>query len=189
MSLPVLCAAAVIIRIKDAGPIFFTQDRIGFGRKRFRFYKLRTMRPEKDALGRLLSDAERIRPWGAFLRKTSLDELPQLWLVIIGRMSLVGPRPLLIRYQPYFNEMEKTRFDVLPGITGLAQVNGRNTASWDKRLAYDIEYVRKWSFFLDIKILLKTILNVILSRGIVVDANEVMQDLDIERADHRDFKI
>lgn len=181
LSLPILCVAVVYIWIKDPGPIFFVQERIGLGGKCFKLYKLRTMNLEKDSHGRLLPDRNRIGPSGALLRKMSLDELPQLLQVILGKMSMVGPRPLLIRYQPYFYEIEKIRFNVLPGITGLAQINGRNTASWDKRLAYDVEYVKKWSFLSDIKILAKTILNVIVSKGVVVDANTIMMDLDIER--------
>lgn len=179
--LPLLSLASAFIYFTELGPVFFVQDRLGLDGRLFRFCKLRTMSQDRDENGNLLPDRLRIKPWGAFLRRTSLDELPQLWLVISGKMSLVGPRPLLPRYWAYFTEKEKLRFKVLPGITGLAQINGRNTASWNKRLAYDIEYVKGWSIFLDVKIMIRTVLNVVYSRGIVVDANEIMDDLDTER--------
>jgi lipopolysaccharide/colanic/teichoic acid biosynthesis glycosyltransferase len=141
------------------------------------------MNEKKDSSGNLLSDAQRLTKIGRFVRKTSLDEIPQLLNVIKGDMSLVGPRPLLIRYQPYFREDERLRFTVRPGITGLAQVSGRNTVRWDDRLALDVEYVKRMSFMFDLKILCLTVANVFAAKNIVVDPESIMQNLDDERRD------
>lgn len=181
LTLPLMALAAAFVFWNDPGPVFFIQERIGYRGRIFSFVKLRTMTRERSISGELLPESARIKPWGAFLRRTSLDELPQLGLVILGKMSLVGPRPLLVRYAPFFAYEERQRFRVLPGITGLAQVNGRNTTSWGRRFAYDMEYVANWSVALDMRILFKTVLNVVLSKGIVMDVNKVMEDLDIER--------
>lgn len=136
------------------------------------------MTNDKDESGKLLPDADRLNKWGNFLRKSSLDEIPQLLNVIKGEMSIVGPRPLFVRYLPYYTAREKKRHNVLPGITGLAQTNGRNTISWDLKLQLDAEYVENTSFVNDIKILWKTVLNVIRSKDVVVDTYSVEPDLD-----------
>lgn len=139
------------------------------------------MNDKKDPDGNLLSDAERLTPIGSFVRKTSLDEIPQLINILKGDMSLIGPRPLLSKYLPYYTEEEMKRHDVRPGITGLAQVNGRNTASWDIRLQMDVDYVNNLSFGLDIKIFLLTAIKVFKSEDIVIDPRSIMLDLDEER--------
>ena len=152
---------------------FFVQERPGKDERLFKVIKFKTMTDERDSDGNLLPDADRLTKIGRIIRSLSLDELPQLINVLKGDMSLVGPRPLLAEYLPYYNQREKLRHKVTPGITGLAQVSGRNFINWDKRLALDVEYVEKMSFKLDIKILFKTFLDVILSRNISVNTNEV----------------
>ena len=139
------------------------------------------MNDKKDANGKLLSDGERLTKVGAFVRKTSLDELPQLFNVLIGQMSFIGPRPLLIKYLPFYTEIEKKRHSIRPGITGLAQVNGRNNLDWDNRIALDVKYVENLSFFEDVTIVIKTIKNIITSKDIVVDPRSIMLDLDEQR--------
>jgi len=183
--LPIMAVMSLCIFIMDTGPVLFCQERIGLGGKLFRFVKFRTMNQKKDELGNLLPDGDRITIIGSLLRKYSLDELPQLWLVICGKMSMVGPRPLLPRYFNFFNENETVRFSVLPGITGLAQICGRNLVSWDERLSCDIEYVNEWSFVMDLLIIKKSILNVIKSKDVAIDANQIMEDLDVERSKSR----
>jgi lipopolysaccharide/colanic/teichoic acid biosynthesis glycosyltransferase len=140
------------------------------------------MRDAADAQGVPLPDGERLNWLGTFLRETSLDELPELWNVLRGDMSLVGPRPLLMRYQPFYSEEERIRFTVRPGITGWAQVNGRNEASWDDRLANDVWYVRNRSLLLDVKILLRTVVRVVKREQVIADARSIMLNLDEERA-------
>ena len=179
--LPVFLLVFVILLIANNGTPFFIQSRPGLHEKIFKVIKFKTMNDKKDKSGNLLPDAKRLTAAGKFIRKTSLDEIPQLINVIKGEMSLVGPRPLLIRYLPYFKEEEKLRFSVTPGITGLAQISGRNMLNWDKRLALDIEYVKNQSFILDYKIILKTIYNVFTSKNIVIDPESIMQNLDDER--------
>src|SRR5690606_31873546 len=143
--------------VANNGRPFFLQPRPGKGGEVFKIIKFKTMNDKKDADGNLLSDAERLTPIGAFIRKTSLDEIPQLINVLKGDMSLIGPRPLLVQYLPLYNEFQKRRHEVRPGMTGWAQVNGRNTISWDKKFEYDVWYVDHLSFLLDMKILLLTI--------------------------------
>lgn len=172
---------AVVIRKKLGSPILFRQTRPGKQGQPFEIVKFRTMTDERDADGVLLADAARITPFGAKLRATSLDELPELWNVVKGNMSLVGPRPLLMRYTEYFSAAERLRFLVRPGITGWAQVNGRNTSTWDLRLGMDTWYVRNRSTLLDIKILCATLARVVRRSGVVVDAESVMLNLDDER--------
>lgn len=172
---------AVVIRKKLGSPILFRQTRPGKQGQPFEIVKFRTMTDERDADGVLLADAARITPFGAKLRATSLDELPELWNVVKGNMSLVGPRPLLMRYTEYFSADERLRFLVRPGITGWAQVNGRNTSTWDLRLGMDMWYVRNRSTLLDIKILCATLARVVRRSGVVVDAESVMLNLDDER--------
>ena len=172
---------AVVIRKKLGSPILFRQTRPGKQGQPFEIVKFRTMTDERDADGVLLADAARITPFGAKLRATSLDELPELWNVVKGNMSLVGPRPLLMRYTEYFSAAERLRFLVRPGITGWAQVNGRNTSTWDLRLGMDTWYVRNRSTLLDIEILCATLARVVRRSGVVVDAESVMLNLDDER--------
>ena len=151
----------ILVRRKLGGPVIFRQKRPGLNEKIFNMYKFRTMTDEKDKEGNLLSDKDRLTKFGKFLRSTSLDEIPELWNVIKGEMSLVGPRPLLVSYLAKYNEYEKRRHEVRPGITGFAQVNGRNNTTWEDRFKNDIYYVENISFLLDIKIIIKTFLKVI----------------------------
>ena len=151
----------ILVRRKLGGPVIFRQKRPGLNEKIFTMYKFRTMTDEKDKEGNLLSDKDRLTKFGKFLRSTSLDEIPELWNVIKGEMSLVGPRPLLVSYLAKYNEYEKRRHEVRPGITGFAQVNGRNNTTWEERFKNDIYYVENISFLLDIKIIIKTFLKVI----------------------------
>ncbi len=181
---PVMAFVALAIRLMIGGPVLFRQIRPGYRANPFTLYKFRTMREAYDDDGALRPDVERLTPLGRFLRKTSLDELPQLWNVLRGELSLVGPRPLLTRYLPYFTERERLRQTVRPGITGWAQVRGRNAASWDQRLSDDVWYVENWSLLLDLKILLMTLRAVVHRSGIVVDPRSTMLDLDEERAAH-----
>lgn len=154
---PILLLAAIAIKVSSPGPVFFRQDRPGKHEKVFRLYKFRTMAvaPEEGEDG--LSDAERLTPVGEMLRKTSIDELPQLINIIKQEMSFIGPRPLLVRYLPFYTETERLRHSVRPGISGWAQVNGRNTLNWEEKFKYDVEYVEKISLAFDFKILLLTL--------------------------------
>ena len=163
---PIMIITALIIYFKMGRPIVFTQDRPGYKGKIFKIYKFRTMTNEKDENGELLPDEKRLKGIGKVIRSLSLDELPQLFNVLKGDMSFVGPRPLLVEYLELYNEEQKKRHDVLPGITGLAQVNGRNAISWEQKFKYDIEYVKKQSFLFDLKILFLTALKVIKKEGI-----------------------
>jgi lipopolysaccharide/colanic/teichoic acid biosynthesis glycosyltransferase len=163
---PVLATAALGVRATMGKPVFFSQVRPGLGGKPFRIYKMRTMTDERDERGELLPDAQRLTTFGKFLRSTSIDELPQLWNVLRGELSLVGPRPLLMEYLPLYSSEQARRHDVLPGITGWAQIHGRNAISWSERLALDVWYVDHWSFGLDVRILAKTALTVLRRDGI-----------------------
>ncbi|MEE6289258.1 sugar transferase [Georgenia sp. MJ173] len=180
---PVLIAICFTLRITQNSAAIFTQERHGLDGQPFKLYKFRTMKDIVDAQGRPLPDELRITRSGAFLRRTSLDELPELFNVLIGNMSIVGPRPLLPRYTPYFTAAERIRFNTRPGITGLAQINGRNAASWDERLALDIEYVANWSHPADAKIVLRTIKAVLTQAGVETLPTATMRDLDVERAE------
>lgn len=159
---------------------FFYQPRPGLNEKVFKIIKFKTMNSKRDIKGNLLPDEERLTKWGDFLRKTSLDEIPQLLNVIKGDMNLVGPRPLRVRYLPYYTEIEKLRHTVKPGITGLAQVSGRNSLSWDEKLAIDVEYVQLMSFFTDFKIILKTFTKLFKKSDIDIDTT-VNNALDVYR--------
>jgi undecaprenyl phosphate N,N'-diacetylbacillosamine 1-phosphate transferase len=159
---------------KGAGALFF-QERPGKDEKIFKVIKFKTMTDERDASGKLLPDAERLTKVGRFVRSTSLDEIPQLINVIKGDMSLIGPRPLLVQYLPLYNEYQKRRHEVRPGITGWAQVNGRNAISWDKKFEYDIWYVDNISFCLDIKVFIRTIQKVFKREGINSDTSSTME--------------
>ena len=172
---PVLAVTAILVRVKLGTPVLFRQDRPGkrepeTGTERiFRLCKFRTMTDERDADGELLPDSERLTPFGAWLRQTSIDELPELFNILKGDMSLVGPRPLLVQYLPYYTERERHRHDVRPGLTGLAQVNGRNYVGWDERLAYDAEYVEHITFAGDMQILKQTVKKVLLREDVAAD--------------------
>ena len=181
VSSPVLATAAAVVRLRLGGPVLYRQERPGMDGQLFRIVKLRTMTDERGPDGHLLPDADRLTPLGVALRRSSIDELPELWNVLRGDMSLVGPRPLLPRYTPYLRGDEALRLSVRPGITGWAQVNGRNDSPWDVRLAHDVWYVRNWSFRLDLQILLRTVSGVLTSRGVVADAESVLANLDDER--------
>lgn len=154
---PVFLIVALLVRIKLGSPVIFKQQRPGLNEKIFTMYKFRTMTDAKDSNGELLPDKDRLTKFGNLLRATSLDELPELFNILKGDMSIVGPRPLAVKYLPFYNETERKRHNVRPGLTGLAQINGRNTAIWEKRFQYDIEYVDNISFLLDLKIIFKTI--------------------------------
>lgn len=180
LALPI-AILAILVHVKLGSPVVFRQHRPGRGGERFAMFKFRTMTDARGPDGELLSDAERLTPFGRTLRATSLDELPELWNVVRGEMSLVGPRPLLERYTPFFTEAERARFGVRPGITGWAQVNGRNDLRWDDRLARDVEYVENLAFPLDVKILLSTLKKVFVRDGVQVDPGTTMLDLDEER--------
>ena len=158
---PVLAAVAVLVRLKLGSPILFRQQRPGLRARPFMMMKFRTMTDARDASGELLPDAERLPPFGQFLRSTSLDELPELINVLKGEMSLVGPRPLLMRYLDRYTPEQMNRHEVPPGITGWAQVNGRNAISWEKKFELDVWYVEHCSFWLDIKVLWMTVLKVV----------------------------
>lgn len=172
--LPVLVVVALLVRIKLGSPILFRQARPGLGCRPFMMYKFRSMTNQMDAQGRLLPDAERLPPFGKFLRSTSLDELPELWNVLTGDMSLVGPRPLLIEYLPLYSPQQIRRHDVMPGITGLAQVSGRNALSWGGKFALDLWYAENQSVWLDIKILILTLRKIVARSGISAEGEATM---------------
>lgn len=180
---PLLALLWVLVRVKLGSPVLFRQQRPGRFGVPFNICKMRTMTNERDAKGELLPDSVRLTRFGKFLRRTSLDELPELWNVLCGDMSLVGPRPLLMRYYRFFTEPEKVRFFVRPGITGLAQVSGRNDLSWDYRIGLDLDYVGSCSFALDIRILFLTLWRVFQRDGVQIDPGAVMLDFDEERKD------
>lgn len=176
----------IIAQLSTHGlPILFIQERVGKAEKIFRLYKFRTMTNSKDSYNRLLPDSKRLTPFGKFLRKSSLDELPSFINVIKGEMSLIGPRPLLTEYLPYYSETEKKRHNVLPGISGLAQVNGRNFLNWDDRLKLDVYYVENISFKMDVQIFGETILKILLRKDISADSSEVEPSLIDHRKNHK----
>lgn len=170
---PLLLVIATLVRVKLGSPILFKQDRPGKNEKIFKLYKFRTMTDEKDDNGNLLPDSVRLTRFGSFLRSASLDELPELFNIAKGDMSLIGPRPLLPRYLPAFTEVEKHRHDVRPGLSGLAQVSGRNFVQWDKRLALDVEYVERITFLNDTKIVCKTIKKVLKHDDVAINTEEI----------------
>ena len=163
---------AILVRVKLGSPVLFKQDRPGLNEKIFKMCKFRTMTDEKDKDGNLLPDAERLTKFGKFLRSTSLDEIPELWNVLKGEMSLVGPRPLLVDYLGYYTDEENKRHNVKPGITGWAQINGRNALSWEEKFKFDNEYVNNIGFFFDLKIVFLTIKKVIKKEDISDFKNE-----------------
>lgn len=178
---PVMGITAILIHKKLGSPIIFTQNRPGKDEKIFKLYKFRTMTDARDENGNLLPDSDRLTKFGAFLRSTSLDELPELFNIVKGDMAIIGPRPLLVQYLPYYTEEEKHRHDVRPGLSGLAQVNGRNLVKWDQRLAFDIEYVKKITFIGDLRIVFKTAKKVFAREDIAVNTDTVETYLDKER--------
>ena len=173
--LPVIIVVAVLIRFKLGSPILFTQDRPGLNGRIFKMMKFRSMLDAKDKQGNLLPDNERMTKFGAFLRSTSLDELPGLFNVLKGDMSLVGPRPLLVQYLPLYSSEQARRHNVRPGITGWAQVNGRNAISWDQKFKLDVWYVDNQSLLLDFKILLLTVKKVFVREGISADGHVTIE--------------
>jgi len=175
---PVLLILAILIRLKLGSPVIFTQKRAGKEGKPFTIYKFRTMTNARDAKGKLLPNAQRKTKFGNILRSTSLDELPELWNVLRGNMSLVGPRPLLLEYLPYYNPEQNKRHDVLPGITGWAQINGRNALNWEEKFALDVWYVKHQSLLLDIKILFKTVVKVFQQKNINHGKGQFMPRFD-----------
>ena len=170
---PVFLILAILVRTKLGSPVIFHQERPGYREQIFTLCKFRTMTDERDENGELLPDACRLTPFGSFLRKTSLDELPELWNIFKGDMSLIGPRPLLVGYLPYYTGRERLRHTVRPGLTGLSQVSGRNFLSWDERLAKDVEYVEHLSFLMDVKVFFQTISVVFRSDDVSVDSEAV----------------
>ncbi len=174
---PVLLTVAVLVRVKLGSPVIFHQERPGLREKIFTLCKFRTMTDERDENGELLPDSVRLTSFGSFLRKSSLDELPELWNIFKGDMSLIGPRPLLVSYLPWYTEREKLRHTVRPGLTGLAQVSGRNFIEWDKRLEKDVEYVEQLSFWMDLKVLVKTIQVILAKDDVAVDTDAVEGNL------------
>jgi sugar transferase EpsL len=178
---PVIVIVYLLAKIYLGTPVVFLQERPGRNGQPFYLYKFRTMTDQRDILGNLLPDEYRLTPFGRTLRKLSIDEIPQLINVLKGDMSLIGPRPLLMRYYPYFTEREQLRHTVRPGITGLAQVSGRNNLGWNDRLELDVQYVENWSFKLDMEILIKTIIKVIKKDGIIEAPGTAMLNLDDER--------
>ncbi|MDF0727055.1 sugar transferase [Cytobacillus sp. S13-E01] len=187
---PVLLIVAILVRIKLGSPVLFKQNRPGLNEQIFMMYKFRTMTDERDEYGgELLSDSVRLTNFGKFLRSTSLDELPGLFNILKGDMSIIGPRPLLVRYLPYYREEERLRSKVRPGITGLAQVSGRNALTWDERFQTDVNYVNNLSFILDVKILINTILVVFQRKDILVGSEHIMKDLDVERKDEFNYGL
>ena len=163
----------ILVRIKLGSPVLFCQERPGYNEKIFKLYKFRTMTDKRDEKGNLLPDSERLTKFGSMLRSTSLDEFPEMFNILKGDMSLIGPRPLLVEYLPYYTEEERLRHSVRPGLTGLAQVSGRNYLAWDKRLAKDVEYVNHISFIMDVRIIIKTIMVVFKKEDVSVDTNVV----------------
>lgn len=166
---PVLLVTAILVRVKLGSPVIFCQERPGKDEKIFKLHKFRSMSDARDENGELLPDKKRLGKFGRTLRATSLDELPELWDIFRGKMSIVGPRPLLVEYLPYYTEEERHRHDVRPGLTGLAQINGRNTLTWEQKFAYDLEYVQHVSFITDLSILLGTVGKVLSRSGVQVN--------------------
>jgi len=173
---PVFLIVSLLVRHFLGSPIFFKQERVGLNEKVFVIYKFRTMTNERNASGELIPDQLRLTKFGRWLRSTSLDELPELFNILKGDMSVVGPRPLLVRYLPLYNERQKRRHEVRPGLTGLAQINGRNAIGWDERLELDVQYVDGISFINDFKIIMQTFVKVFTREGINQSGDVTMED-------------
>ena len=183
---PVYLIVWILVRVKLGKPALFTQERPGKNGKIFKLYKFRSMTDERDEKGELLPDEVRLTAFGEKLRGTSLDELPELFNILKGDMSLIGPRPLLVGYLPYYTKREQLRHSVRPGLTGLAQVSGRNFIAWDDRLAKDVEYVENLSLLLDLKILLRTVMVVFKKENVAVETDSVEEYLWDERKRRED---
>ena len=179
---PILLIIAILVRINLGSPIIFKQERPGKNEKVFTLYKFRTMTDKKDENGKLLPDSERRTKFGDFLRSTSMDELPELVNILVGSMSIIGPRPLLVEYLSYYTEEEHHRHDVRPGLTGWAQANGRNLVNWDDRFKMDLEYVNNLTFLMDIKIIFKTVKIVLKREGIRQEGQATMGSLNEYRS-------
>lgn len=175
---PLMIIIGILVRIKLGRPVIFKQKRPGKNEKIFTLYKFRTMTDEKDEQGNLLADEKRLTKFGKFLRSTSLDELPELWNILKGEMAIVGPRPLLVEYLPLYNEEQKHRHDIKPGLTGLAQISGRNAIQWEEKFKEDIEYVNNITFIQDTKIILKTFIKVFKKDGINQEGNATMKKFE-----------
>ncbi len=183
---PILLVLVVLVRVKLGSPVLFHQERPGRHEKIFKLYKFRSMTDERDAQGNLLPDEERLTKFGKLLRSTSLDELPELFNILKGDMSLIGPRPLLVRYLPYYTDEERRRHDVRPGLTGLAQVNGRNALGWEDRFRYDLYYVDHLNFLLDARIIVMTAGKVLKRSGTLSGADQTVADFDVYRKEQRE---
>lgn len=173
---PVLFVTVVLVRVKLGSPVMFCQERPGKDEKIFKLHKFRTMTDARDGNGNLLPDKDRLTAFGKALRSTSLDELPELLDIFLGKMSIVGPRPLLVKYLPLYNDEQHRRHDVRPGLTGWAQVHGRNLTSWNERFRYDVDYVEHISFAMDVKIVLMTVRCVLAREGISAEGNATMEE-------------
>ncbi|MCD8096635.1 MAG: sugar transferase [Lachnospiraceae bacterium] len=173
---PVMGVTALLVAMKLGRPVLFTQKRPGYKERIFRMYKFRSMTDERDEKGELLPDEARLTPFGEKLRSTSLDELPELLNILKGDMSLVGPRPLLVQYLPLYNKRQHRRHDVKPGVTGLAQVRGRNSITWEQKFEYDVQYVENLSFKEDVRILFETVFKVLRREGINSENSATMED-------------
>lgn len=178
---PILLILWILVRMRLGSPVLFHQERPGRHEKIFKLYKFRSMTDERDDQGNLLPDEVRLTKFGKILRSTSLDELPELFNILKGDMSLIGPRPLLVRYLPYYTDEERHRHDVRPGLTGLAQVNGRNALGWEDRFRYDLYYVEHLSFLLDLKIIGMTAGKVLKRSGTLSGADQTVADFDVYR--------
>ncbi|MBD7984588.1 sugar transferase [Sporosarcina sp. Sa2YVA2] len=172
---PILLIVAIIVRVKLGGPVLFKQERPGLNEKIFMMYKFRSMTDQRDANGELLPDSVRLTKFGRILRSTSLDELPGLFNILKGDMSIVGPRPLLVQYLPLYNDHQKRRHEVRPGLSGLAQVSGRNAISWEDKFSFDVEYVEKISFIGDWRIIFLTIKKIFIREGINSETAATME--------------
>lgn len=183
---PLLLLLWVLVRSRLGKPALFTQQRPGKNEKIFKLYKFRSMTDERDDKGELLPDEVRLTSFGKLLRASSLDELPELFNILKGDMSLIGPRPLLVRYLPYYTSQERHRHDVRPGLTGLAQVNGRNALGWEERFAFDLEYVNRLTLGMDLKIIGMTVGKVLKRSGTLSGAEQTVTDFDVYRKGDRD---
>ncbi len=177
---------AILVRIKLGSPVLFRQERPGKDGKIFKLYKFRTMTDERDENGNLLPDDVRLTKFGRLLRKTSLDELPEAFNILKGDMSVIGPRPLAVQYLPYYTEEEMHRHDVRPGLSGLAQVNGRTAIKWENRFAYDLEYIKNISFFLDVKIVFMSVVKMFQRSDIVERGTGTAIDFDLYRKEQQE---
>ena len=179
---PLFLVLAILVCVKLGRPVIFHQHRPGKDEKIFNLCKFRTMTDERDIQGQLLPDEQRLTPFGKMLRTTSLDELPELWNIFKGDMSIIGPRPLLVKYLPYYTKEERRRHSLRPGLTGLAQINGRNALGWEERFAYDLEYVSHCTFLMDLSIVGKTVGKVLNHSNTLSGADQTVEDFDKYRS-------